>query len=139
MRRSISASVLATALAAMLTLSGAAEAGKTRHHHHGWHSGGDLAAWFALGSLVTFLAVTSAHHHAPPPPPRRQWRAHRAGHRHAHHGQHRHSHPVHRHVHHVPRQRRPAPGPRFLSDRHRHGAGPWHVHALGRPRAHHRH
>ena len=140
MRRSVSAFVLATALAVMLTVAGTAEAGKRRHHHYGRHSDGDLASWFAFGSLVTFLAVTSARHHAPPPPPpRRHWHAHGAGYRHVHHAHHGHSHIVHRHGRYAPRHRRPAPAPRFLSDRHRHGAGPWHVHALGHPRARHRH
>ena len=129
MPRSVSAFVLATALAAMLVPAGAAEAGK-RHHHHGRHSDGDLAAWFALGSLVTFLAVANTRHHAHPPPAR---------HRHVHYGGYRHSHAVHRHVYRAPRHRRAVSGPRFLSDRHRHGAGAWHVHALGHPRAHHRH
>ena len=35
-----------------------AEAGR-RHHHHNRHSDGDLAAWFALGSIVTFLAAAN--------------------------------------------------------------------------------
>lgn len=130
MPRSVSALVLATALAVMLAPAGTAEAGR-RHHHHDRHGDGDLAAWFALGSLVTFLAVANAHHHAHPPPPRR---------RHVHHGRYRHAHAVHPHVHRTPRHRRPpASGPRVLSHRHRHGADAWHVHALGHPRAWHRH
>ena len=160
------------ALAAMLAVAGTAEAGGRHHPRHA--GGGDAVAWFALGSLVTFLSVAHAH---PAPAPRahhRPWHAH-GHHRHAHaphlhpHGihplanrhhrhargvhRHRHGHHAHRHGHrgyrdrhlahrdrrHAPRHRRAASGPRFLSDRHRHGSGPWHVHSLDRPRAIHRH
>ena len=52
------------AFAVMLAVVGTAEAGGRHHHGHG---GGDAVAWFALGSLVTFLSVAHAH----PAPPRR--------------------------------------------------------------------
>ena len=77
------------AVAAMLVLAGTAEAGGRHHRGHG--GGGDAVAWFALGSLVTFLSVAYAHP-APAPRPHRPRHAH--GHQWHAHGLHLHPHGI---------------------------------------------
>ena len=99
----------ALAFAAMLAAAGTAEAGGRHHHGHGG-GGGDAVAWFALGSLVTFLSVAHAH---PAPAPRAHHRP-----RHAH-GHHRHAHAPHLHRHGV--HPRPHRHHRHARGVHRHG------------------
>lgn len=154
----------ALALAVVIAGAGAAQAGG-RHHHR--YDSGDLAVWFAFGSMLTLLTVAHTHP-APVVHPHHHRPHHRAAPRHSHrgyrhaHGSRWHSHGLHHrhpghfretrrlhhadrahhgpgHAHHGHRHRRVAPPRWVLSHRHRHGSGAWHVHPLERPRAHHRH